>query len=408
MLIVHIQKKFIELQKGLAILGDSKKVANLNKDTILLVGMVESSHFQRWLSITQQELPNRKILVFASDRPRFSRSKFRTLKQQHKDSHFFNLIPHGKANFASYYLLDSVFGLRWRAYFLARLIKSHKPAIIHFHETQHAAYLYNLIFSHRSIPNNSKKIISTWGSDLSLYSWVEEHQPQIRCALGWTDVLTTEKMSEREDAERLGFKGDFLSPVYISLGRSESEFKSVSKPSSRNIVMVKGYQDNPGRALNALYAVSQLEKELNGYEVLVYSASESTRIQVEVLRNRNSINIRCLNKISHAEMQEIFCKSRISIGLAISDGLPGALLEAMQAGAFPIQSENSGVGEFIVHGENGFIVNPWDLDSITENLKHALINDHLVDAAVDINRRVLINKYSLSVGIAKLHSLYDI
>jgi glycosyltransferase involved in cell wall biosynthesis len=80
----------------------------------------------------------------------------------------------------------------------------------------------------------------------------------------------------------------------------------------------------------------------------------------------------------------------------------------MQAGAFPIQSENSGVGEFIVHGENGFIVNPWDLDSITENLKHALINDHLVDAAVDINRQVLINKYSLSEGIAKLHSLYDI
>jgi hypothetical protein len=127
MLISHIQKRFIDLRNGITILDHSNKISNLNENTILLVGMVESSHFQRWLSITQQELPNRKILVFASDRPRFSRSKLRLAKQEHRDMHFFKLIPHGKANFASYYVLDALFGLRWRAYFLARLIKNYKP-----------------------------------------------------------------------------------------------------------------------------------------------------------------------------------------------------------------------------------------------------------------------------------------
>ena len=399
---------FLELRNGIPILGSSKKTANLDKNVILLVGMVESSHFQRWLSITQQELPNRKILVFASDRPRFSRSKLTDIKRGHRDTYLFKLLLHGKANFALYFIFDALFGLRWRAYFLAMLIRRYKPSIIHFHETQHAAYLYNLIFSHKSIPGNTKTIISTWGSDLTLYSWVGDHQSQIRSALGWADVLTTEKISEKEDAERLGFKGDFLSPVYISLGRAESEFRLLSNPSSRKIVMVKGYQDNPGRALNALYVISQLEKELEGYEVLIYSASESTRIQVEVLRNRNLINIRCLNRISHEEMQELFSKARISIGLAISDGLPGALLEAMQAGAFPIQSENSGVKDFIVHGVSGFVVNPWDLDSISDNLKQALADDKLVDAAADINRRTLIKRYSLTEGITKLNKLYSL
>ena len=407
MLLFHILKAHRSLENGVPILERSRKSAKLNQNKILLVGMADSSHFQRWLSIMQQEFPAREILLYPSDRPRLSKLKLSMLQQGTHQTKVFRILPQEKLNFLFYYVFDNLFGLRWRAYFLARIIIKHHPSVIHFHETQHGAYIYNLIVTSKSIPNNSRNIISTWGSDLTLYSWISQHYSNIRSALSWSDILTAEKEIEFVDAQRLGFNGQFRAPVYISLGRAPSEFKEIVKPSLRRIILVKGYQDNPGRALNALYVISQLKKELRDFEVIVYSASEAVQIQVEILRNRELINIRSLSRISHSEMQEFFEKARISISLAISDGLPGALLEAMQAGAFPIQSENSGVKEFLTHGESGFIVDPWDLLSLSQLLTRALHDNELVDSACEINRKALLNKYSLDAGIIKLRELYS-
>jgi glycosyltransferase involved in cell wall biosynthesis len=406
MLARHIQKTYKKLQTGEFIEVRSQRSAQLDQEKILLVGMADSSHFQRWLEVLQQEYPHKRILVFPSDRPHFTREKLKGLKRGRKSTRVFQLFQNGHLNFITYYVLDNLLGLRWRAFFLARLIIRNKPAVIHFHEMQHGAYIFNLIVSHKGIPNNSRNVISTWGSDLILYSWLNEHKSQISSCLRWVDVLTAERESELNDAQRLGFIGEFRAPVYITLGRSKRELTQVSKPSSRTIVLVKGYQDNPGRALNALRAVSKLKNELKDFKVLVYSASESVRVQVEILRNRDLIDISVLPRVSHGQMQEYFGKTRVSISLAMSDGLPGALVEAMQAGAFPIQSENSAAGEFLIQGESGFIVDPWDLDSIQEALREALSNNALVDSASTINYHMLQEKYSMSEGVTRLREIY--
>jgi glycosyltransferase involved in cell wall biosynthesis len=147
-------------------------------------------------------------------------------------------------------------------------------------------------------------------------------------------------------------------------------------------------------------------KELEGFEVIVYSAPESVQIQVDMLRNQNKINIKTLEKVSNNEMRNLFQKARVAISLAVSDGLPGVLVEAMQAGALPIQSENSAADNFIVHGKNGFIVNPWDLNLIRESIRKAITDDTLVDQASELNFKVLQQKYNYDDGISKLRALY--
>jgi glycosyltransferase involved in cell wall biosynthesis len=96
----------------------------------------------------------------------------------------------------------------------------------------------------------------------------------------------------------------------------------------------------------------------------------------------------------------------VSISLAVSDGLPGVLLEAMQAGAIPIQSSNSAGKDFIVHGENGFLVEPWDIESIKQCIVASISNNELVDHASKLNKQILQEKYSLTEGLQKLRKLY--
>ena len=369
--------------------------------------MLDSPHFQKWLKIFAQEFPNQKIFVFPSDRPRFKIKIVRNLDPNIDNKvEIFRLIPSRLINFALYYLLDKLVGIRWRSYFLARYLVKHKPRIIHFHEMQHSAYIFNHLLGSKRIPTNSKKIISTWGSDLTLYSWVSEHIEQIKLCLSWADIITAERTDELVDARRLGFKGDFIAPLYITIGQNPSDLKDQTIPSSRKLILIKGHQSDTGRALNVLQAVGQLENQLRDLEILVYSAPKSVRRQVDRIRNDLKINIKVLPKVSHDEMCTLFHQSRFSISVAISDGLPGVLVEAMQAGSFPIQSSNSAGKDFIVHGENGFLVDPSNIESIRDSIVSAVNDNSLVDKASKLNRQILQDKYAIKDGIQKLRELY--
>ena len=406
MLIFKISKNFKYLISQGPIQDRSTRAAKLDQNKILLIGMLDSPHFHKWLSAITKELPSKKVLIFPSDRPRSFDKKVVKSTRKQKFIRIFRLFPNIQINFVLYYVLDILFGLKWRAYFLAKFIIKHKPSIIHFHEMQHGAYIYNLIVNYRKVPNNSQNIISTWGSDLTLFSWVDKHQIQIRSCLNWVDVLTAEKEAELDDALRLGFKGKFVAPVYITLGEKLQSQLKYSKPSSRNLMLVKGHQSETGRALNALIVIARMTSELRNFEIIVYSAPASVQTQVDLLRNKHQLNIKVISKITHDEMKALFQKARVAISLAISDGLPGVLVEAMAAGAFPIQSQNSAAQQFLVHGESGFIVNPWDFNAIRESLYKAITDDALVDHAFDLNLKSLTQNYNYDDGVAKLRKLY--
>ena len=407
MLIFHIINSFNQIKTGKFPLRSSNKTLQLNSDKLLLVGMVDSPHFQKWLTAVQEEFPNKCILVFPSDRPRSNGFKIQKLKQKKQGRlKIFKLFFNLQINFIVFYLLDLAFGLKWRAYILARIIMRHKPSVVHLHEMQHGAYIYNLISNYKKIPTNSRKIISTWGSDLTLYSWIDHHQNQLRACFTWADTLTAERTDELLDAKRLGFEGEFTSPLYITLGKDLPEVSTLTNPSSRKIILIKGHQSDTGRALNALQAISALSRNLAEFEILVYSAPLPVQIQVDLLRNKNKINIKTIARVSNCEMLELFKRARVSISLAVSDGLPAVLVEAMSFGAFPIQSLNSVGSEFLSNHRNGFLVDPWDLDAIRDAILKAVSDDNLVDQAVVLNHRLLREKYSLKEGISKLRQLY--
>ena len=383
------------------------KLSEYDKNVIMLVGMADSPHFIKWLRTMYQEFPDRKIIIFPSDRPRFKYNSILSLKKNRRRNLIcFRLVPFKQLNFVLYFVLDNLIGIRWRAYFLARLIILYKPGIIHFHEMQHGAYIFNYISTYKNISSNSRKIISTWGSDLTLYSWDSEHINQIKASLAWADIVTAERKEEYVDAQRLGFEGDFRAPLYITIGQNRAQVIKQVLPSSRSIILVKGHQSDTGRALNALQAICHLGSQLKDFEIIVYSAPNSVKIQVDTLRNKNKINIKTIPKISHENMCDLFYRARVSISLAVSDGLPGVLVEAMQAGALPIQSANSAGKDFIVHGENGFLVEPWDIGLIQECIISSISNNALVDHASKLNAEILQEKYSLNAGVRKLRELY--
>jgi glycosyltransferase involved in cell wall biosynthesis len=382
----------------------------------MFVGMVNSPHFQKWISGVCESEIAKKIYIFPSDRFASVPDIYTQLNERIPTKIIKAPLP-SIFNYYMSFVLDTFFGRAWRSYMLLNSIRFFRPKVLHFHETQHGAYLFNPI---RGKMGNKQmlKIVSTWGSDLTLYSKIgqslsskgltnQDHVTEIIKVLEWADVITAERSIESTDLNRLGFKGEFRAPVYITVGMSE-DFDRVQwlEPSKRKQIMVKGYQHDAGRALNAIEALRRIQSYLVDYEIVFYSASDQVRIQAELLAFETGLLVRVLPRVSQSQLLKEFQNSRVYIGLSTTDGLSTSMVEAMGSGCFPIQSENSAASLFLTHGVSGFIVNPWEIDDLSESISIALSDDFLVDSAVDINTQILLQKYNYEEGLELIKVLY--
>jgi glycosyltransferase involved in cell wall biosynthesis len=176
----------------------------------------------------------------------------------------------------------------------------------------------------------------------------------------------------------------------------------------RRGIIIKGYQDVTGRALNILRALDLLGGALEAYDIYIYSTEKSlaVRVQAEILMKKHNLRITLLEKMDHSQLMEYFLKSKIYIGMAVSDGLSTSMVEAMAHGAFPIQSENSAATDFVEHGVSGMILDPWNIQELASAIQYSLKDDSLLDKAAEINLEVINRLYNLDIGISKMKVLY--
>ncbi len=170
---------------------------------------------------------------------------------------------------------------------------------------------------------------------------------------------------------------------------------------------MKGYQDWAGRALVGLRAIELCGEMLKDYRVIVYMASPDVRLAAELVAHKIGIPIEVESKEwSHEEILRMHGRSRISIGLSISDAISTSLLEAMIMGSFPIQS-NTGCGdEWIRHGENGLLVEPESPEAISAGIRQALTDDSLVDRAAETNARLAVSRLDKSIIQPRVIGMY--
>lgn len=382
----------------------------INKNNLVLVGMVESSHFKNWLKVLIDLELFHKIWIIPSDYPVKKLTTF-SLGSNSKSStkiRVFNFPFGWKLNNLTFRLLDLIFSLKWRSIPLYIFIKIVRPNYIHFHELQHGAYIYNHIYRLFNKKRKFKIISSTWGSDLLFYGRLESHKRELEKVLAWTDTLTSERIDDLEVAKSLGFSQKFFAPVYITVGAKLPIKEPKIAPSKRSEIIIKGYQDSHGRALNALAALELIHSHLKKFKIRIFSASLPVKLQIEFLKSKYGLDIAEIPRISNQELQNHFANSRLYIGLAVSDGLSTSMIEAMKNGTFAIQSSNSSANIFLVDGITGFISDPWDIESIANKILIALTTDDLVDKAVSTNFSKLESFYDFDTGVNIINDLYRI
>jgi hypothetical protein len=287
---------------------------------------------------------------------------------------------------------------RW-ARDLCRVIRRIKPDVVHSLETQGAGYLTLQAKEYFRGGPFPKWMLTPWGSDLNLFGRLNAHRDRVREVLANIDFYCPKSQRDIRLAREHGFKGEVL-PVIPGNGGVDVEAAArfwQGSPSTRKLIMLKGYQNWAGRALFGLQALRLVREHLQGFTIAIHAAREDMRIAGELFAQETGIPVRIIPDCPHEEMLALYGAARLSMGISITDGVPNSMIEAMICGAFPIESEGSCASEWIEPGRTGMIVPPEDPVRIAESLRVVLSDAGLVDRAAEANRRIAKERIDTSV-----------
>lgn len=111
---------------------------------------------------------------------------------------------------------------------------------------------------------------------------------------------------------------------------------------------------------------------------------------VEELGIQNAVEL--LPSLPREQMALAYRQAQILVSMTTHDGTPNSLLEGMASGCFPVCGDLESIREWIVSGENGLLINPYDPKALAGAVIRAIEDGGARDRARDINLKLIKEK----------------
>jgi len=380
----------------------------VKRTKVMLVCMVDSIHVARWLGhFTDQEVdfylfpsgPNRRVHPQISDLVNNSSVSLATFS-----------IPNWARHLAlPLWLADRILSDRLRGWMLRRKIRQMNPDYLHALELQHAGYIAERALRDKRI--TVPLIATNYGSDIFWFQQYPKHLQRIRELLKRTNFYSAECHRDYLLAAKYGFAGvDLpLAPNAGAISGTDLERNKLSS-SSRKIIAVKGYQEWVGRAQVVIQALKLSKDDLKDAEIVFFSCGVSMLLKIKFLKLTSGLNVRGIGKhhLNHDQILDLFSRSRVYVGVSLSDGLSTSSIEAMSMGAFPIQSDTSCASEWFLDGVSGQSFIGFSPAQVGEVLVNWFHNEELLESARILNLEIVSRKFSEILELEHFKTFYGL
>jgi glycosyltransferase involved in cell wall biosynthesis len=384
---------------------------------VLVLGMPDSVHTAHWLNMMRGR-GIQVVLLPVHDAPiskeiqraRFIAGPADLIRTSHEGIGVFDVdsVPADEIE-----VVRSQFNYQpWRPDWLFSLQLTHpghvvaairrlRPALVHSMVAQFGGYLG---FASREYLKEEFPawLLSNWGSDISLFRKLPDHESRIKDILAVLDGYHAECERDVRIARQMGFRR-FVFPVMPASGGIDftkiQTLDAFERPSDRREILIKGYHGWAGRALHILSAIHLAAEALRGYKIRITLAGDAAEEMATAIANSDGLDIEIEPYLpKHADALLRLAKSRIVVGLGISDGISTTLLEAMAVGTFPIQGSGSCGSEWFEPDKTGMLVSPHDIGGLAEAIRRGCRDDALVDAAAPRNREVVEARWNCEIN----------
>jgi len=212
-----------------------------------------------------------------------------------------------------------------------------------------------------------------------------------------------------EELARLGKAADPTSEfLVIPNGVETARFKPVTRPKNPKVKILfigrliprKGFQ----RVVQALPQVRKLVKTPFEIEVV---GTGSYQEELDELAEHVHVSdlIHYSGSVPYEKLEKSYQDADIFILTSLSEGMPSVILEAMGCGLPVIASDVGGNNEIVHEGQNGYLINGDDIDTLALRLA-ALINDEELRRTMGQKSYEIAQKYDWSAIMKQYNELY--
>lgn len=375
----------------------------------LIVAMADSIHVARWLELFRESPYEFTVISSSPNRRIHPRLKALT-KPGTSASATYKIHPFSRWLSVPAWLLDRVLHDRVRGWLIRKTIRRLQPDFVHAMELQNAGYATSAAFENLSPEERPPLLLTNYGSDIFWFERFPQHRKRIAKLLGFADAYSAECNRDRLLAERLGLQANIVRVFPNSGGLALDDLADPTEPDSkRNILAIKGYENQFGRALLALRALEQVADLARPFEIVLFSCNRKTKIAARSLAKRADLKITChgKNRLPHTAVLDILRNSVLYLGLSRSDGISTSMLEAMSQGAIPLQSGTACANEWITTGETGFVLDLDDEAATISAIRFTLENDGFRKHAQARNLDTIKTKYLSATIAAHCREFYE-
>ena len=279
------------------------------------------------------------------------------------------------------------------------MVRDIKPDLLHaFYATS-----YGFI---AACSNFRPLIVSCIGSDIMInaqrmapYKWITKY------ALNKADFVTSVSKPISESIIELGIDPRKIST--LTFGIDPGVFFPTSHGQKKFALLST-------RSLEPIYNIDTIVKSFSclkrdgfqGNLGILGGGSQQKRLKELSMSLCLSDNVDFLGAVSPNEVAQYLRTSKIYLSMSLSDGASTSLFEALACGAFPIVSDIPANREWIVHGQNGFLVPPLSSKELARCVMKAFNNPSLMETATKKNFKLIRERAILQENLEEMESIY--
>ncbi len=215
---------------------------------------------------------------------------------------------------------------------------------------------------------------------------------------------------QKKELERLGVPSEKIStiPMGIDAAFLETGKNREVELGNRPITILSN------RSLLPIYNISLLiraipiilKEEPRTKFLIAGDGSEKENLEREVMSLNLNTSVQFLGRVPHKEMPNLLSQADIYVSTSLHDGTSVSLLEAMGSGAFPVVTDIPANREWIINGENGFLVSEDDEKLLAKKIIDAIRSRELLKKSFIRNRFIVEQKALWLECIKRVSNVY--
>jgi glycosyltransferase involved in cell wall biosynthesis len=257
-------------------------------------------------------------------------------------------------------------------------------------------------------------LVSVWGNDFTLHARANPWMGWLtRNTLMEVDAIQSDCDRDLRLAQKWGFDARKPGLVVPGAGGIQAEIfyppEEITHDERRDLFSVVNPRGIRAYIRNDIFFRSIPLVLQQQPETKFYCPTMAGELQAEKWVRELGIeaNTVLMPRQTRQEMANLFRQADIVVSPSVHDGTPNTLLEAMACGCFPVAGDLESIREWIIPGENGYLVNPNDPQALANAILSALTDPVLLEKARRQNTKIISERANYRVVMEKVRRFYE-